>query len=145
MGTTQAYPPLHTAEHLLTAALQRRLPAMSNYTSRFKSRKCVFEFDHPEPVLPEVIVEVEQEIKDIITRQVLVEEWLRPRAEAGDLPNLHQVPQEADPVRVVQVGPYDARACSGVHVAHSGEIRDFRVASFRQVGPSRYRVNIVVG
>jgi alanyl-tRNA synthetase len=136
---------LHTAEHLLTAALQRRLPAMSNYTSRFKSRKCVFQFDHPEPVPPEIIAQVEREIREIIARQVPVQESLRPRGQAGDLPNLHQVPEEADPVRVVQVGPYDARACSGAHVAHTGEIRDFRVASFRQVGPNRYRVNIVVG
>jgi len=118
---------------------------MSNYASRFKSRKCVFEFDHPEPVPAEVIAEVEREIKEIIERQVPVEESWRPRAQASDLPNLHQVPEEADPVRVVQVGPYDARACSGAHVAHTGQIRDFRVASFRQVGPGRYRVNIVVG
>ena len=144
MGTTTAYPPLHTAEHLLTAVLQRRFPAMSDYASRFKSRKCVFEFNHPTPLTAEDMEAVEADIRAIIAADVPVRESFVPRAVAQDLPNLHQVPANADPVRVVHIGAHDTRACIGIHVTRTGEIQQFRITSFRPVGPTRYRVNFVV-
>jgi alanyl-tRNA synthetase len=144
LGTTDAYPPLHSAEHLLTGVLQRHVPAMSNYESRFKSRKCVFEFDHPTSIDQAQIVAVEQEIQLIIDQAVPVTESFVPRSAADYLSNLYQVPAGVDPVRVVHIGPYDERACIGQHVAHTGEIRQFRITSFRPAGPGRYRVNFVV-
>jgi misacylated tRNA(Ala) deacylase len=144
VGTTDAYPPLHSAEHLLTGVLQRRLPSLSNFESRFKSRKCVFEFDYPGPIDQAEILAIEREIQSIIDQAVPVAESFVPRSVAGHLSNLHQVPAEADPVRVVQMGAYDQRACIGQHVAHTGEIRHFRITSFRPAGPGRYRLNFVV-
>jgi misacylated tRNA(Ala) deacylase len=144
MGTTSAYPSLHSAEHLLTGVLQRRLPAMSDFESRFKSRKCVFEFDCATLISQAEIVAIEQEVQSIIDQAVAVTESYIPRSRAGYLSNLHQVPIDADPVRVVRIGPYDERACVGQHVAFTHEIHCFRITSFRSAGPGRYRLNFVV-
>lgn len=145
MGAVDAYPPLHSAEHLLTAALAQRLPGMKNHNSRLKSRKCVFEFDYAGELTDE----------DSAWTQATIEAWIAeateavidfvPRAEAGHLPNLDQVPAEADPVRVTQLGEFDRRACFGTHVTNTGQIENFRITSWRAVGAGRYRVNFVVG
>ncbi|MFQ5855352.1 MAG: hypothetical protein ACE5LU_06905 [Anaerolineae bacterium] len=145
MGAVDAYPPLHSAEHLLTAALARRLPGMNNHISRLKSRKCVFEFDYAGELTADDIAWVQATIEDWIARAADTVIELVPRSEAGHLPNLDQVPADADPVRVVRLGEWDSRACMGTHVTNAGEIEKFRITSWRAVGAGRYRVNFVVG
>ena len=73
-----------------------------------------------------------------------------PREEAEmRLPNMHQVPEDADPIRVVRIGEddrlVDERACIGTHVANTSEIRNLRLTTLREEEPSRWRVNLVVG
>jgi alanyl-tRNA synthetase len=145
MGAGDAYPPLHSAEHLLTAALAQRLPGMRNHISRLKSRKCVFEFDYASELTDEDIAWVQTTIESWIAQGADTVIDFVPRAEAGVLPNLEQVPADADPVRVVRLGEFDNRACVGTHVANTGEIENFRITSWGAVGAGRYRVNFVVG
>jgi misacylated tRNA(Ala) deacylase len=144
MGAVDAHPPLHSAEHLLTTALAQRLPKMGNHASRLKSRKCVFEFDHAGQVTADDIDWVQARIDGWIAAGAATTIDYVPRADASDLPNLDQVPDAADPVRVVHLGPFDARACVGTHVANTAEIRNFRITSWRPVGQGRWRVNFVV-
>lgn len=142
--TVDAYPPLHSAEHLLTAALAERLPGMDNHISRLKSRKCVFEFDYAGDLTDHDIAWVQQTVEEWIAAGAETTIEFVPHAEAGGVPNLDQVPADSDPVRVVRLGEFDARACAGTHVTHTGEIENFRITSWRAVGDSRYRVNFVV-
>jgi len=145
MGAVDAYPPLHSAEHLLTAALAQRLPGMRDHVSRLKSRKCVFEFDYAGELTADDIAWVKATVKDWIAQgaDTVINSVLR--SQAGRLPNLDQVPDDADPVRVVRLGEFDSRACVGSHVANTSDIRNFHITSWRAVGNSRYRVNFVVG
>lgn len=144
MGAVDAYPPLHSAEHLLTAALAERLPDMENHISRLKSRKCVFEFDYAGELTDDDIAWVQQTIEDWIAAEAETTVEFVPRAEADDVPNLEQVPADSDPVRVVRLGEFDARACAGTHVTNTGVIRKFRITNWRPAGDGRYRVNFVV-
>ncbi|MSP13852.1 MAG: hypothetical protein EXR62_12965 [Chloroflexi bacterium] len=144
MGTTSAYPPLHTAEHLLTAILARHFPEMTNYASRFKSRKCVFEFDYPHPIPVDQVKAVESELQAIISAAAAVTTYELDREQAGFLPNLHQVPADAGTVRVVRIGEYDMRACIGQHVSHTYEIEHLRLPTFMEIETGRWRVNLVV-
>lgn len=144
MGFAQAYPPLHSAEHLLTAVLCRRFPRLRDYRSRLKSRKCVFEFSYDGPITETDIAEVEQEVKAIIAADAPTVIRIIPREEAGFLPNLHQVPLDAETVRVVRLGDADERACIGQHVARTGEIVNFRITTVRQEGPGFWRINFSV-
>lgn len=145
MGAVDAYPPLHSAEHLLTSALTQRLPGMGHHVSRLKSRKCVFEFDYAGALTDEDVAWVQQTIEDWIAAEAETTIEFVPRAGADDVPNLDQVPVDSDPVRVVRLGEFDVRACAGTHVVHTGEIDKFRITSWRTVGDGRYRVNFVVG
>lgn len=144
MGAVDAHPPLHSAEHLLTAALTARLREMGNYSSRLKSRKCVFEFDYPGQLTADDVDWVQARIEGWIAAGAATRIEHVPRAGANDLPNLDQVPDAADPVRVVRLGDFDARACVGTHVANTGEIENFRITSWRAVAAERWRVNFVV-
>ena len=144
MGAVDAYPPLHSAEHLLTAVLAERLPDMENHVSRLKSRKCVFEFDYAGNLTDEDIAWVQATIEDWIAAEAETTVEFVSRAEADDVPNLDQVPDEVDPVRVVRLGEFDARACAGTHVTNTGEIENFRITNWRPAGEGRYRVNFVV-
>ena len=143
MGDPLAYPPLHSAEHLLTSLLEARFPALSGYEARLKSRKCVMEFDHPTPLTEADLAPVVQAMQAAIAEDWPVTVTEVPRAEAGRLPNLDEIPAELDTVRVVGIGPYP-RACRGRHVARTGELGGFRVTRFTPVGPHRYRLNFSV-
>lgn len=92
MGAVDAYPPLHSAEHLLTAALAERLPRMENHVSRLKSRKCVFEFDYAGNLTDDDIAWVQATIEDWGAAEVETTVEFVPRAEADHVPNLEQVP-----------------------------------------------------
>jgi misacylated tRNA(Ala) deacylase len=144
MGFANAYPPLHSAEHLLTAVLCRRFPTIHDYSSRLKSRKCVFEFHYDSALTDAEMQAVEAEVQAIAARNLPVETFIIPRDQANHLPNLHQVPTDADTVRVVRLGDADERACIGQHVAHTGEIINFRITTLRQEQPGLWRINFVV-
>ena len=143
MGDPLAYPPLHSAEHLLTSLLEERLPGLRGYQARLKSRKCVMEFDHPTPLALADVQPAVDAMRAAIAADwpVVITEILR--AEAGQLPNLSEIPADLPTVRVVAIGPYP-RACRGRHVARTGEIVGFRVTTFQAVGDGRYRLNFSV-
>ncbi len=143
MGDPLAYPPLHSAEHLLTSLLEERLPALSGYESRLKSRKCVIEFDYPTVLTEADIVPVSAAMVAAIAADWPVTINEIHRAEAGHLPNLNEIPADLDPVRVVSIGAYP-RACRGQHVTSTGDMRGFRITRFTLVGAGRYRLNFSV-
>ena len=143
MGDPLAYPPLHSAEHLLTSLLEARFPAMSGYEARLKSRKCVMEFDHPTPLTEADIAPIGEAMTAAIAADWPVTIDAIPRAKASHLPNLDEIPADLDPVRVVTIGAYP-RACRGQHVARTGEMRGFRITRFAPVANSRYRLNFAV-
>lgn len=143
MGDPLAYPPLHSAEHLLTSLLEAHFPALTGYEARLKSRKCVMEFDHPTPLTEAHLAPVVQAMQAAIAQDWPVTVTEVPRVEAGRLPNLDEIPADLDTVRVIAIGPYP-RACRGQHVARTGNIQGFRMTRFTPVGTHRYRLNFSV-
>ena len=65
------------------------------------------------------------------------------------LPNMHQVPADADKIRVVRVGEanelVDERACIGHHVVNTSEIKNPRLPTLRREDATRWRINLMVG
>lgn len=150
MGNFTAYPPLHTAEHLITQLLHSRYPTLRDFQTRLKSRKCVVSFHYEGTIAEADRAELEAALQAISAAQLPVSEHHLPRTEAAArLPNLHQIPEEVDPVRVVRVGDEswlaDERACIGQHVAHTGEIQNPRLPTLREEAPDQWRLNLVVG
>lgn len=149
MGAHTAYPPLHTAEHLLTRLLYNRFTRLTNFGVRLKSRKAVVTFACDQPLEESDRVTLEVALQAIAAATLPVTVSFMARAEAEHaLPNLHQVPAEADPVRVITVGGddqvVDRRACIGVHVADTSQILNPRLPTLREDEPYQWRITLVV-
>ena len=150
MGAHTAHPPLHTAEHLLTRLLYDRFPGLTDFQVRLKSRKGVITFTYDGSLSERDRLALEQALQQISTDALPVTVGFVPRSEAeARLPNMFQVPDDADPVRVVRVGQgenvADERACIGTHVASTAEIINPRLPTLREEEPGRWRVTLVVG
>ena len=148
MASVTAYPPLHTAEHLITRLVHTRFSACYDFKTRLKSRKCVVEFGYEGDVTEADRQALEQELKSIAATSLPVVIRFIPRTEAeATMPNLYQVPEDADPVRIVQVGEgaslVDERCCIGNHVANTSEIHEPRLPTLRQE-EGRWRLTLVV-
>jgi misacylated tRNA(Ala) deacylase len=149
MASENVYPPLHTAEHLLTRLLCERFPTLSDLQIRLKSRKAVFTFNYNGTITPADREALERALQKIAREDLPVTEGSLPRAEAlARLPNMHQVPEDADPVRVIHVGEgagvVDARACIGRHVTSTAAIVNPRLPTLREEEPAIWRLTLVV-
>jgi misacylated tRNA(Ala) deacylase len=149
MASETVYPPLHTAEHLLTRLLCERFQALSNLQIRLKSRKAVFTFSYEGLITPADRESLELALQEIARADLPVIEGSVPRSEAlARLPNMHQVPEDADPVRVIQVGvstgTVDERACIGRHVTSTASIANPRLPTLREEEPGVWRLTLVV-
>lgn len=150
MGSHTAHPPLHTAEHLLTRLLHERFPELRDFNTRLKSRKAVVTFAYDGRITEEDRAALEAALQAISDAALPVTASTMVWAEAERrLPNLHQVPERAEQVRVVRVGEgatlADERACIGTHVASSAEIVNPRLPTLREEAPGCWRLTLVVG
>ncbi len=150
MGSHTAHPALHTAEHLLTRLLYDRFGSLSNFKTRLKSRKCVVSFVYDGAITKEDCAILQERLQSISAAALSVTATYMARAQAKQrLPNMHQVPPDADPVRVVRVGAgatlADERACIGTHVANTSEIKNPRLPTLRKEPDNGWRINMMVG
>ena len=143
------YPPLHTAEHLLTALIHSHFPDLTWFVTRLKSRKAVVRFDCAGVVDEQRRRRLEEQLRALCAAGLPVTTYTVSRdvAEAR-LPNMHQLPAGEGPVRVVRIGREDQvadeRACIGEHVSRTSEIRNPRLPTSREEEPGRWRVTLVV-
>lgn len=148
MASVSAYPPLHTAEHLITRLLYTRFSTLQEFSTRLKSRKCVVEFAYDGKITEADRLALESQLKGIAEADLPVTIDFLPReVAAATMPNLHQVPADADPVRIVRVGVgeslADERCCIGTHVKMTGEIHEPRLPTLRQE-EGKWRITLVV-
>lgn len=126
----QVDPPMHTAEHILTAAIMKMLGCGRPFTTHLEKKKSKADYRFPRNLTPEEILGLETAVNGIISANVAVTEEFLSREEAAKTYNLERLPEEAgDRVRIVRVGDYDACPCSGPHVRTTGEIGAFRIIS----------------
>lgn len=124
------YPPMHTAEHLLNATMDKMFGcgrAVSAHVERKKS-KCDYLFD----VAPtdEMIAAVEAAVNAAIAADYPVTYEYIGRDEAMQLYNLSRLPEEAgDTLRIVRIGDYDACPCVGLHVERTSQVGQFTIIS----------------
>lgn len=124
---------LHTATHLLQAALRKVLgPEVRQEGSDITAERTRFDFVFPRKLTVEEIKKVENLVNDVIRRDLIVDCKVMSYVEAVSGGALHffkeKYPQE---VKVYSV--HDAKSgevfsrefCGGPHVAHTGEIGHF--------------------
>ena len=124
------YPPMHTAEHLLNATMDKMFGcgrAVSAHVERKKS-KCDYLFD--EPPTPEQIAAVAEAVNEAIKTDYPVTYEFITRDEAARMFDLSRLPDVAgETLRIVRIGDYDACPCVGLHVESTSQIGVFTIIS----------------
>lgn len=124
------YEPAHTAEHILNATMVKMFgcPRSRNAHVEKKKSKCDYILDI-EPTSDQV-AEIERRVNEVIAQDMEVTIEFLDKDQASSIVDLSKLPEDAsDTLRIVRIGEYDACACIGAHVHHTGEIGLFKVIS----------------
>jgi alanyl-tRNA synthetase len=137
---------LHTAHHLLLAALQKVVdPAIRQRGSNITVERLRMDFNFARKVTPEELGKVEKLVNEKITVDLPVTRVEMPRVEAekvgAQMEFGHKYP---DRVSVYFVGPKDnyfsAEFCGGPHVTHTGELGFFKILKEESAGSGIRRI-----
>lgn len=123
-------PRMHTAEHILNQTMIRLFDCGRSHNSHIEKKKS--KCDYRLATAPDAaqLASIEQQVNEVIARQLPVTEAFYSRAEAADRFFMGKVPTDAgDIIRVISVGQYDHCPCIGPHVQNTAEIGRFKLLS----------------
>ncbi len=137
---------LHTATHLLHAALRRVLgPAVRQMGSNITPERLRFDFSHPARLTPAELGQVEALVNEQIQADLPVSVDLLPLDEAlaaGALAFFGE--KYGEQVKVYSVGGFSKEVCGGPHVTRTGQLGRLRVVKEEAVGQGVRRVRAVL-
>lgn len=141
---------LHTAHHLLLAALQKTVdPNIKQRGSNITAERLRMDFNHVVKLTPEELANVEKLVNEKIAENLPVTRKEMPREEAekigAQMEFGHKYP---DRVSVYFVGPeknfFSAEFCGGPHVTHTGMLGNFKILKEESAGSGIRRIYGVV-
>ena len=142
---------LHTATHLLLAALRKvlgeHIVQKGQNITKDRSR---FDFPHTQKLTDEEIKQVENLINDIVSKNLPVNFNIMPKNEAENTGAIHAFNEKyADTVKVYFVGDvlenaFSKEFCGGPHVSSTSEIGRVRIIKQDKVGSDIIRIYLVV-
>lgn len=120
---------LHTATHLLQAALRKVLDeSVSQKGSNITAERLRFDFSFPRKVTPDEIKQVEALVQEAIDAHVDItcEEMTVPEARAKGAIGLFG-DKYGERVKVYTMGDYSCEICGGPHAANTGDLGTFKI------------------
>lgn len=134
---------MHTAEHLLSAVMKKHFDAPRNLELHLGEKKTKCDYQTGMPVDDSAITRIETLVNEEIGKNHPVTERFLRRGQADGY-DLWKVPEDAEEIRIVQIGDCDAQPCSGAHVENTAEIGRFRIIShdLRENGRVRIRFKV---
>ena len=120
---------LHTATHLLQAALRKVLDdTVSQKGSNITAERLRFDFSFPRKVTPEELRQVEELVQQAIDAHVDItcEEMTVPEARAQGAIGLFG-DKYGERVKVYTMGDYSCEICGGPHAANTGDLGTFKI------------------
>ncbi len=120
---------LHTATHLLHAALRRVLgDEVAQKGSNITAERLRFDFSFGRKVTPEELQQVEKLVNDAIDAAVPVvcEEMTVPEAKAKGAIGLFES-KYGERVRTYKMGDYSFEICGGPHANNTGDLGSFKI------------------
>lgn len=120
---------LHTAAHLLLAALRRVLgDHVIQRGSNITAERLRFDFSHPQKMMPEKIKQVEDLVNEQIQKNTPVrkEEMPTDEAFAGGAMGAFGS-KYGERVSVYAIGEFSKEICGGPHVKNTGELGIFKI------------------
>lgn len=139
---------LHTATHLLNAALRKVLgPGIQQKGSNITAERLRFDFNHPDKMTPEQIKEVERLVNEAINADLPVSfhltsvEGAKKEGAIGVFDNRYAAEVK---VYVVGDGSFSKEICGGPHVARTGMIGGFKIQKEESSSAGVRRIKAVV-
>jgi alanyl-tRNA synthetase len=123
-------PRMHSAEHILNQTMVRMFDCGRAFSAHIEKKKSKCDYHFKRDLTAEEIVQIENKVNEVITSDLLIQEKILGREEAGNIVSLARLPDDAgDTVRIVTIGDYDLCPCSGVHAGTTSEIGGFKIIS----------------
>ncbi|MGH7481182.1 MAG: alanine--tRNA ligase [Longimicrobiales bacterium] len=137
----------HTATHLLHAALRATLGThVVQRGSLVAPDRLRFDFSHPQPVTPEELRRVEEQVNAAILEDQDVCVDFKGYADAVEQGAMALFGEKyGETVRVISIPGVSLELCGGTHVRHTGEIGLFRIISETGVAAGVRRIEAVSG
>src|SRR6185436_14192348 len=137
----------HTATHLIHQTMRHFLGESATQAGSLNAPgRLRFDFNTPGAVSPAVLNDVEQQVKEVLLRDLEVHAFITSQEEARRLGAMALFGEKyGDEVRVVEVGDYARELCGGTHVARSGQLGLVKVLSEASIGSGVRRVEALVG
>ena len=137
---------LHTATHLLQAALRK---VLGNHVlqkgSNITAERLRFDFSHPAKLTNEEIKKVEDLVNDAIRRDLAVswQEMSYDEAKAAGAIGLF-ASRYGEKVKVYSVGDFSKEVCGGPHVSHTAEVGGLKIVKEEAVSAGIRRLKATV-
>jgi alanyl-tRNA synthetase len=137
----------HSATHLLHAGLRRALGDTAAQAGSLNAPgRLRFDFTTPSAVPPSVLADVEDEVNEVLLRDLEVRWFVTDQAEAKRIGAIAMFGEKyGDQVRVVEIGDYSRELCGGTHVPRSAVIGMVKLLSEASIGAGVRRVEGLVG
>ena len=143
---SEATTALHTATHLLHAALRKVLgDHVGQKGSNITAERLRFDFTHPAPMTKEELQQVEDLVNDAIKRDlpVTVETMtLEEAREQGAIAFFDS--KYGELVKVYTIGDVSKEVCGGPHVTHTGDMGHFRILKEQSSSAGIRRIKAVL-
>ena len=126
----QEYPPMHTAEHLLNATMDKMLGCGRAVSAHVERKKSKCDYLLAEEPSAELLQAVEDAVNAAIEADYPVSYEFVSREDVAGKFDLARLPEVAgETLRIVRIGDYDACPCVGLHVASTREVGRFTIIS----------------
>jgi alanyl-tRNA synthetase len=137
----------HSATHLLHAGLRRSLGDTAAQAGSLNAPgRLRFDFKTPSAVPPSVLTDIEDEINEVLLRDLEVRWFVTDQAEARRIGAIAMFGEKyGDKVRVVEIGEYSRELCGGTHVERSAVIGMVKLLGEASIGAGVRRVEALVG
>ena len=126
----EEYAPAHTAEHILNATMVKMFGCPRSRNAHIERKKSKCDYILPAAPTEQQVAAIEARVNEVIALDIPVTIEFVPKDQAASIVDLSKLPEDAsDTLRIVRVGDYDACACIGAHVTHTGEVGEFKILS----------------
>lgn len=128
---------MHTGQHIFSRLQENASERLETLKVNIGVDESVVYVRYDGELTWEGLFDIEEKTLDVIRRNLPVESFLTSREEASNIPELKARWERIldERIRVVRVAGVDATACSGTHVARTGEIGGFMVTGFNGSAP----------
>ena len=138
---------LHTATHLLQAALRKVLgDEVHQKGSNITAERLRFDFSFDRKVTKEELEEVEKLVNEAIAAKapVVCEEMTVPEAKAKGAIGLFES-KYGEKVRTYKMGEYSFEICGGPHAENTGDLGSFKILKEESSSAGVRRIKAVIG